>query len=151
MQASGEHGSFVRELLAKLRLVASVAKIGVVAAHWDSMCHLDACVRTAEAQLHGSAAISVELSPTCYVDERKAARERLLHLLRHLPHLKRLSISACRDLSVQEAAALSDTLQHLDLQVRFCAHLAAVYIGVCACQHLVAQRFMLCLRLRVLS
>ena len=130
VQGTVQVGSGVRELLALLRSDQRwYLRLGDVTADWKEMARVDGS--TTEAQLHSTAAIWISLEGgPAEIADHWAARVRWLRLLRQLPHLKRLRITACAsqdtmcalDISGDwEAAALKDALQHCDLQVQSCA------------------------------
>ena len=145
MQANGAHDLLVRELLALLRLEESVS-LGDATEDWGGMCILNDS--TTEAQLHSSAAIGVNQEDSEYNAKCTVGRVRWLHLLRHLPHLKRLNVSAWTHLiGDQEAVALSDTLQHLDLQVPSSANVSpARHVFACTLLHRHTANFCSCVR-----
>ena len=119
VQGTVDVGSCVRELLALLRSEEQwIVESGYVNTAWGDMECVDGS--TTEAQLLSTATISIDL----WEDDadRSAARVRWLRLLRHLPHLKGLSIDARGHImGDREAAALTDALQHRELQVQSCA------------------------------
>ena len=133
VQANGERDVLVQKLLALLRSEKSMyVRLGDDTAEWDTMGVL--CNSTTEAQLHSSAAVLLSHVNNAGNAQCTAARVQVLQLLRHLPHLKRLNISAEGDfIGKQEAAALSDTLRHSTLQVLCYARTAHLYAGFLAC------------------
>ena len=94
VQGTVEDGSGVRELLALLRSEEQWnVRLGDVNPGWGNTERVDDS--TTEAQLVSTAAISISLAGWEDDADRLAARVRCLRLLRHLPHLKRLRMSAC--------------------------------------------------------
>ena len=129
-----KHDVLVQKLLALLRSETGCIRVrlGDDTAEWGTM--RDLCNSTTEAQLNNSAAISLSHVNKEGNAECTAGRVQVLQLLRHLPHLKRLNISAERNfIGNQEAAALSDTLRHSTLQVLCFARTARLYAGFLAC------------------
>ena len=136
VQGTVQVGSGVRELLTLLRSEKQwYVQVGDVNTDWGDMESVDGrttgadmkCVdgSTTEAQLHSTTTISIVLWSGEDNADRLAARVRWLRLLRHLPHLKSLSITVRGDImGDQEAAALTDALQHRKLQVQSCARVS---------------------------